>query len=76
MRVFFFCIESRKISTSSEGQIKQMKNGMVWAQDMAVSVTMGMVVLIAASVLATVGMMMTAAFVLSGGHLRSNAQHA
>ena len=41
-----------------------------------VSISMGLLVLVAASVLATVGMMMTAAFVLSGGHLRSAALRA
>lgn len=53
-----------------------MKNCLSWVQDLMVSVSMGIVVLTAAVVLATVGMMMTAAFVLSGGHLRSPAQRA
>ena len=50
-----------------------MKNGMVWAQEAVVSVLMGVLVLAAASVLAAVGMMMTAAFVISGGPSRAAA---
>ena len=72
----FFLHRVAQMVTNGEGWIQQMKNCVVWAQESLVSVAMGVVVLTAASVLATVGMMMTAAFVLSGGHLRSTAQHA
>lgn len=53
-----------------------MKSSWVWTQEALVSISMGVFVLTAASVLAAVGMLMTAAFVLSGGHLRPAALRA